>query len=40
MGKTNRHRFTKNFKAKVTLGALKAEKTLIELASEHAIHST
>ena len=40
MGKTSRRRFTKDFKAKVALEALKEEKTLSELASEHGIHST
>lgn len=40
MGKTSRRRFTKEFKAKVALEALKEEKTLSELASEHEIHST
>ena len=35
-----RNRFSPEFKAKVTLEALKEQKTLAELASEHQVHPT
>lgn len=35
-----RKTFSKEFKAKVALEALKGEKTIAELASEHKVHAT
>lgn len=35
-----RKRFSKEFKAKVALEALKGEKTIAELASEYKVHTT
>lgn len=35
-----RKRFSKEFKAKVALEALKGEKTIAELASEYKVHAT
>jgi transposase-like protein len=34
-----RRRFTAEFKAKVALQAIKGEKTVAELASEHEVHA-
>ena len=36
----NRNRYSKEFKAKVALAAVKGEKTVNELASEYDIHPT
>jgi len=38
MMKKKRRRFTAQFKAKVTLEAVKEHKTLTELASEYEVH--
>jgi transposase-like protein len=35
-----RKTFSKEFKAKVALEALKGDKTIAELASEHKVHAT
>jgi len=38
MSKKKRRRFTKEFKAKVALEALKEQKTIAELAAEFGVH--
>lgn len=39
MGRKKRRKFSKEFKAKVALEALKEHKTLSELASEYKLHT-
>jgi transposase len=40
MGKVSRQRYGAEFKAKVSLEAIKGELTLAELAAKHGIHQT
>lgn len=40
MGQKKRRKFSKEFKAKVALEALKEHKTISELASEYKLHAT
>ncbi len=35
---TTRHRFTSDFKSRVTLEALRGDKTIQEIASKHKVH--
>ncbi len=36
---TTRRRFTSDFKSRVTLEALRGDKTIQEIASKHQVHS-
>ncbi|MBN2250966.1 MAG: transposase [Candidatus Altiarchaeota archaeon] len=40
MGEAKRNRYTKEFKFKVALAAIKGEKQLSELAAEYKVHQT
>lgn len=39
MGKSRRNRYSKDFKFRVALEAIRAEKTVSELASEYKVHA-
>ena len=40
MSRTNRHRYTADFRAKVAIEAIKGELTIAQLTAKHGIHQT